>query len=294
VVQLPGIDPLAKSFSLSESRLKDAKKLAGEAHLNFNTTRREAMIGTAAALAAAGASTVSGQPARRTFVLVHGAWHGGWCWRRVSDLLEQKGNKVFSPTMTGLGERAHLLTRDVNLTTHITDIVNVMEWENLSDVVLVAHSYGGIIASGVAERVHDRISSIVFLDAFMPENGETLLEKSSPAFVDAIKSAIEKGDAGIKAPPAAAFGVEEKDRMWVDSKTTPHPVGTYTEKAVYTDGRDKISTKTFIRAKGYKSAAFDANLAKVKAAGWKTHELEVGHDAMVIIPEQLTGILLST
>jgi pimeloyl-ACP methyl ester carboxylesterase len=195
--------------------------------------------------------------------------------------------------MTGLGERSHLLTKDVNLTTHITDIVNVLQWEDLSNVVLVAHSYGGIIASGVAERAHDRISSIVFLDAFMPENGETLLEKSSPAFVDAIKGAIERGDAGIKAPPAAAFGVEEKDRKWVDSKTTPQPVGTYTEKAVYTGGRDKIAGKTFIRAKGYKSVTFDANLAKVKAAGWKTHELEVGHDVMVIIPEQLTEILLS-
>jgi pimeloyl-ACP methyl ester carboxylesterase len=136
--------------------------------------------------------------------------------------------------MTGLGERSHLLTKDVNLTTHITEISNVIEWENLSNVVLVAHSYGGIIASGVAERLHDKISFIVFLGAFMPETGESLLEKSSLAFVDAIKSAIAKGDAGIKAPPSAAFGVEEKDRAWVDAKTTPQPVGTYTEKAVYT------------------------------------------------------------
>jgi pimeloyl-ACP methyl ester carboxylesterase len=261
--------------------------------LKIITTRREAMMGATAVLTVATSSNASAQLAGKTFVLVHGAWHGGWCWRRVSDILERKGNKVFSPTMTGLGERAHLLTRDVNLTTHIADIVNVMEWEDLSNVVLVAHSYGGIIASGVAERAHDRISSIVFLDAFMPENGETLLEKSSPAFVDAIKGAIERGDSGIKAPPAAAFGIEEKDRKWVDSKTTPHPVGTYTEKAVYTGGRDKIGSKTFIRAKGYKSVTFDANLAKVKAAGWKTHELDVGHDAMVIIPDQLTEILLS-
>jgi pimeloyl-ACP methyl ester carboxylesterase len=250
------------------------------------------MIGTVTLVGAIGSSQLSAQPAAKTFVLVHGAWHGGWCWRHVSDILERKGHKVFAPTMTGLGERSHLLTKDVNLTTHITDISNVIEWENLSNVVLVAHSYGGIIASGVAERLHEKISSIVFLDAFMPENGESLLEKSSPAFVDAIKSAIAKGDAGIKAPPSAAFGVEEKDRAWVDAKTSPQPVGTYTEKAVYTGGREMIAKKTYIRAKGYSSTTFDGNLAKVKATGiWKTHELDSGHDAMLIIPEQLTEII---
>jgi pimeloyl-ACP methyl ester carboxylesterase len=263
--------------------------------LNFRTTRRVAIIGSAALVGAMGSSRLSAQPASKTFVLVHGAWHGGWCWRHVSDLLDRKGHKVFAPTMTGLGERSHQLGKDVNLTTHITDISNVIEWENLSGIVLVAHSYGGIIASGVAERLHDRISSIVFLDAFLPENGETLLEKSSPAFVDAINSAIAKGDAGIKAPPSAAFGVAEKDRAWVDSKTTPQPVGTYTEKAVYAGGREMIAKKTYIRAKGYRSTTFDGNLARMKADGtWKTHELDSGHDAMVIIPEQLTEVLLAS
>jgi pimeloyl-ACP methyl ester carboxylesterase len=252
------------------------------------------MIGGAAAFSLLGASAISAQPAAKTFLLVHGAWHGGWCWRRVSDNLQRKGHKVFTPTMTGLADRSHLLTKEVNLTTHITDIANVIAWEDLSDVVLVAHSYGGIIASGVAERVQGKIGSIVFLDAFMPEHGETLLEKSSPAFVDAINGAIAKGEVAIKAPPAAAFGVEEKDRTWVDAKTTPQPVGTYTEKAVYTGARDRIAKRTFIRARGYKSPTFDANLAKVKAAGgWTTHELDVGHDAMVIIPDQLTDLLLA-
>jgi pimeloyl-ACP methyl ester carboxylesterase len=263
--------------------------------LNLRTTRRGAIVGAVAALGAASWSRLSAQPAAKTFVLVHGAWHGGWCWRRVSDILERKGNKVFAPTMTGLGERSHLLTKDVNLSTHITDIANVIEWENLSDVVLVAHSYGGIIGSGVAERLHGKISSIVFLDAFMPEDGETLFQKSSPAFVEAIKNAMESGQMGIKAPPAAAFGVEEKDRAWVESKMTSQPVGTYTEKAAYTGARDKIAKKTFIRAKGYKSPTFDSNLAKAKASGsWKTYELESGHDAMIVIPDQLSDILLAS
>src|SRR5262245_2461238 len=108
------------------------------------TTRREAITATLA-LTAVAATTSLGQtqPGRNTFVLVHGAWHGGWCWRRVADLLEKRGHKVFTPTLTGLGERSHLLDAKVSLTTHITDIVNVIRWERLSDIVLVGHSYGG-------------------------------------------------------------------------------------------------------------------------------------------------------
>src|SRR5947208_15854823 len=133
----------------------------------------------ASATAGAGVAALGGTPAMaqmstpKTFVLVHGAWHGGWCWRRVSDLLEKKGHKVFTPTMTGLGERCHLIDPKVNLATHITDIVNVIKWEGLKDIVLVGHSYGGAIISGVAEQAGDAIGSIVFLDAFVPENGHS-------------------------------------------------------------------------------------------------------------------------
>ena len=104
--------------------------------------------------------------ARPLFVLIHGAWVGGWYWRRVSDLLEKKGHKVFSPTLTGLGERSHLLSKDINLDTHVTDIVNVIKWEDLSNICYVAHSYAGFSASGALDQIGDRVSSIVWLDAF--------------------------------------------------------------------------------------------------------------------------------
>ena len=260
------------------------------------TRRRAVAAGVGALTSAAVVSKGDAQPAApKTFVLVHGAWHGGWCWRPVSDALVKQGHRVFSPTLTGLGERSHLLNTSINLTTHITDIANVIRYEDLSGIVLVGHSYGGIIISGVAEQLADRISSIVFLDAFLPEDGETLLEKSSPAFVAAINAAIEKGESGIKPPPAAAFGVPEKDRGWVDGKTTAQPVGTYTERAVFKGGRDRIATKTYVRAKGYKSATFDSNLAKVAASGkWKTLELDIGHDVMVIDPARVTSIVLES
>jgi pimeloyl-ACP methyl ester carboxylesterase len=256
---------------------------------------RRSVIGAAAALAATGAfiGAAPAQTASKTFVLVHGAWHGGWCWRRVSDLLEKKGHKVFTPTMTGLGACSHLLSKDVNITTHITDIANFIKWENLSDIVLVGHSYGGIMISGVAEQMADKVSSIVFLDAFMPENGDSLAEKAAPFFKDLLAKAQANGDVALKAPPAKLFGVEGADGAWVESKCTPQPLATYFEKASYTGGREKIAKKAFIRAKGYASPAFDANLANCKAnSAWKTHEMATGHDAMVTQPQELTDILI--
>jgi pimeloyl-ACP methyl ester carboxylesterase len=262
--------------------------------MTIKLTRRRAIAAgmTGAAVAASGFETAVAQQTPKTFVLVHGAWHGGWCWRHVADLLEKQGHKVFAPTLTGLGERSHLLTKEVNVSTHVTDIVNVLKFEDLKDVVLVGHSYGGLVISGVAEQAGDRISSIIFLDAFLPENGDSLLEKSSPAFKSAIDAALGRNEVSFKAPPASAFGVEEKDRAWVDSKTTPQPIGTYGEKATYTGGREKIAKKAYIRALGYKSPTFDANVTKVKSnSSWKLAEMQTGHDVMVIAPDQLVALL---
>src|SRR6202023_3540969 len=116
-----------------------------------------------------------------TFVLVHGAWHAGWGWERVADRLRGGGHTVFTPTLTGLGERSHLLRAGIDLTTHIADVINVMKWEELTDVVLCGHSYGGFVISGVAEAMAGAIRSIVFLDAFVPKNGEAVADLTGPA-----------------------------------------------------------------------------------------------------------------
>ena len=229
----------------------------------------------------------------KTFVLVHGAWHGGWCWRRVADHLEGKGHKVFTPTMTGLGERSHLLSKDIHLDTHVTDIVNVIKWEGLRDIVLVGHSYGGLIISGVADQAQDKIASIVFLDAFVPDNGTSLFDAASPQTRDAITAAVQKKEIALKPIPSAVFRVNEKDRAWVDAQCTPHPIATFTDKAKVAGGRDKIAKRAYIRAKGYPSVPFDAAYDKLKAAGgWKIYEMPSGHDAMVDMPDRLTEILI--
>src|SRR5271156_5185184 len=134
-----------------------------------------------------------------TFVLVHGAWHGGWCWQRVAAKLRSGGHNVFAPTLTGLGERVHLLRAGIDLKTHITDVVNVMKWEELTDVVLCGHSYGGFIISGVAEAMSAQgmapaIRSIVFLDAFVPRDDEAVRDLTGPAIQEAIAGALQRGD----------------------------------------------------------------------------------------------------
>ncbi|MBX9826110.1 MAG: alpha/beta hydrolase [Xanthobacteraceae bacterium] len=260
----------------------------------IKTTRRGALgVMAAGAAAATGAIPAAAQGGRKTFVLVHGAWHGAWCWRRVADLLEKKGHKVFTPTLTGLGACSHLLSKDVNLATHFTDVVNLIEWENLSDVVLVGHSYGGYIVSGVAEKVGGKIGSIVFLDAFLPENGESLAAGASQPVKDAIAAALGRGELSLKPVPAAVFRVNEADRAWVDGKCTPHPIATLTDKITLTGARDRIAKKSYIRAAGYPSIPFDAVLAKVKLnSTWKTYEMTAGHDAMVDQPQELTDLLL--
>jgi len=194
---------------------------------NTKTSRRTLLAAGASRSAAAAATMGSAQAQAepRTFVLVHGSWHGGWCWRRVADRLEKRGHKVFTPTLTGLGERVHLLTPAVDLDTHVTDVVNLIKYEGLRNIVLAGHSYAGSIITGVAEQMLPAIASIVFIDAFLPGNGDTMLSMTTEALRAASLEAKAKGEISRPIVPAAAFRVNEKDQAWVNSKLTPQPLG---------------------------------------------------------------------
>jgi pimeloyl-ACP methyl ester carboxylesterase len=256
----------------------------------MNPARRALLAGTAAAFAA----EVGAQPLAKpkTFVLVHGASQGGWCWRRVADRLERRGHKVFTPTLTGLGERSHLMSKDVDLDMHITDVVNVIKWESLDDLVLVGHSYGGWVISGVAEQVLPAIRSIVFLDAFMPENGQRGLDLNSPRSKAEIARALEKGEISREAPPASTWNVNEKDRAWVDAKQTAQPIGVSLKPIRLTGARERIGRKTYIRATAYANPNFDRFYARTKAdPSWRTYEVACGHDVMIDMPDRLVEIL---
>src|SRR6516162_3454174 len=163
------------------------------------TALRAASFGVSAFIAT---QAIAQENMRKTFVLVHGAYHGGWCWRRVADLLEARGHKVYAPSLTGNGDRSHLLSKDINLDTHITDVANLVLWEDLKDICLVPHSYGGWPCSGALERIHDRVAAIVWLDAFKPKDGEKGTDYISEFSRKAMEEAVARGEPGRK-PPAA-------------------------------------------------------------------------------------------
>ncbi len=226
-----------------------------------------------------------------TFVLVHGAWHGGWGWVRLVDILRKQGHTVFAPTLTGLGERSHLIRPDIDATLHITDVANVIRYERLTDIVLVGHSYGGCVVSGVAEVAPDKIKSIVFLDAFIPDDGDATVDLVQPAVKEIILANAARGETTVPVRDAAAFNVNEKDRPWVDALALPQPIGTMIEKLKLTGARDRIGKKTYIRATGYPNVSFEAAHKRAKAEGWRTYELPCGHNVMVDEPARLAEIL---
>lgn len=225
-----------------------------------------------------------------TFVLVHGAWHGGWCWRPVADILERQGHRVFSPTLTGLGERSHLMRREIDLDTHITDVVNVFKWENIDSAILCAHSYGGWVVSGAVEALQSQVSALVFVDAHMPKDGQSGVETSNSR--ESILATMASGEVSRAAPSASYFKVNERDRAWVDSKLTPQPIGVSLQAIRLTGARDRIARKAYVRATQFDSAPFDECLSNARAGGWRAYEVDSGHDVMIDAPTLLAQIFI--
>jgi pimeloyl-ACP methyl ester carboxylesterase len=232
-----------------------------------------------------------------TFVLMHGAWHGGWCWRYVADPLRAGGHRVFTPTQTGLGERKHLLTRGVTLETFIADLTNVLEAEDLEDVILVGHSFGGLAISGAADRMPERIRSLVYLDGAIPEGGQSAYGVL-PAHVVAArrKLAAEQGDGlAIPAPPVAVFGIPEDhpNAAWVRRNLTPHPAETYESVLALQHPVGNGLPCIYIQSTAPAYAPLEGVRQWVKRQqGWRWREIATGHDAMVTAPAEVTRMLL--
>jgi len=231
-----------------------------------------------------------------TFVLVHGAWHGSWCWKRVRTALQAAGHEVFTPTLTGVADRSHLLTRDVNLDTHIQDVVNLFKWEELNDIVLCGHSYGGCVVTGVADRIPERIRSLVYLDAFVPEDGDTQFQHLSEELAKHTLEGTKKVGDGWKTPPipAAVFNVNAADREWVDRLCTMHPFAAIEQRLRLTGGLEKVTNISYVLATDWGNGAspFPPFYEKAKAKGWKTSTVPCGHDVMLDLPEEVTRALV--
>ncbi|MCE0768146.1 alpha/beta fold hydrolase [Pseudonocardia kujensis] len=233
-----------------------------------------------------------GQPV----VLVHGAYHGGWCWRRVAALLREVGHEVFTPTLTGLGERAHLLTPEVGLATMIHDVTAVLETEELTDVLLVGHSFGALPVLGAADRLRDRIARIVLLDGLVVEAGRRAFDGlPADVVVQRELDARRRGNnLAMPPPPAEAFGVTDPaDAAWVERHLTPQPLRSYREPLAVEGPLGAGLPVAYVYCSEPDYPAIAAGHQVVKDHGWEWRDLPTGHDAMVTDPAGTVTALLA-
>ena len=238
-----------------------------------------------------------------TFVLVHGAWHGGWCYRDTAKALRDAGHTVFTPTHSGVGERAHQASETITLETHIRDVCGCIEAEELNAVILCGHSYGGMVITGVADRLPERIKSLVYLDAFVPEHGESLIDlinQALPAevaaiFVGSFRGTALEGRSGRMQPiPAEMFNIMPANRAWVDRRCVAQALATFELPALLTGDHNKVKQRLYILADGWDPSPFRHFAAKFEGQpGWRVTKLASSHDVMVDLPLELARELMA-
>jgi pimeloyl-ACP methyl ester carboxylesterase len=245
------------------------------------------------------------QASRPVFVLVHGAWHGGWCWRRVADRLEAAGARVLTPTLTGCGERAHLMGPGIGLDTHIRDVVAVMEAEELTGVHLCGHSYGGMVVTGVCDHLKDRIASVLYLDAAVPTDGQSMITQA-PGVTPEAAAATEAGLRAL-APDGVAmqvfadvtlFGVAAggEDEAWLKRRLTPHPLKTWLDPIRLARGGSDGLRRAYVHCVQpvLPMASFGAHYDRLRnGSSWRASTLATGHDAMITAPAAVADLLLA-
>jgi pimeloyl-ACP methyl ester carboxylesterase len=228
-----------------------------------------------------------------TFVLLHGAWHGGWVWQRVASLLRAAGHDVHTPTFTGVSDRAHLLTPSVGLGTHIQDVVAYLDAYDLTDVVLVGHSYAGQVVAGVADRVPERVRTRVYLDAFVGDDGDAAIDLLPDTVAGHYRESVAGPGFGWLIPVRSltVLGVtDEADLAWLGPRLTPHPWLTYTEPLRLRGSADVPAA--FVECTDW-MRVFRPHAERAAARGWPVHEVATGHEAMVTAPKELADVLLT-
>jgi pimeloyl-ACP methyl ester carboxylesterase len=232
---------------------------------------------------------------KTTYILVHGAWHGSWCWKRVRAALQSAGHNVFTPTLTGLGERSHLNSAAVDLSTHMADIVNLIQWEELSDVVLCGHSYAGSVIAGVADHIPDRIRALVFLDGFLLENGESLMDIVPSAVAQFLRDQAKATGEGWKVNPVPAqmFGVRDPhDVAWVDAQCTPQAIATFEQRIKLNGNLEQIQDIAYVFPQECHPNLLVSH-DRAKAKDWKSRTIDnSGHELMIDQPQELADFLL--
>ncbi|WP_406229996.1 alpha/beta fold hydrolase [Nocardia sp. NBC_01009] len=242
-----------------------------------------------------------------TYLLIHGAFHGGWCWQRVTPLLAAEGHTVHTPSLVGLGDRAELLTSEVGLDTHVQDLVELIVSANLTDIVLVGHSYAGIVITAVADAVPDRIAELVYVDTFVPRDGESVAD-IMPGMVEAFVAAAATAGDGWRVPPQTTpmgdgglYGVtDEPDLSWVASMQTAQSLATFQQPMRLRNPDDLAAIPvTHVHCseggedfKQMRAAGLPRTFPPADFPAARIHVLPTGHDCMITMPRELAGHLL--
>jgi pimeloyl-ACP methyl ester carboxylesterase len=225
-----------------------------------------------------------------TFVVAHGAWSSGWAWKKMRPLMRARGHELWTPSLTGLGERTHLANPEIDLDTHIQDVVNVLEYEDLRDAILIGHSYGGMVATGVADRAGARLKALIYLDAFVPRDGQSLQDLVPPEHAEQQrKNAID----GWKVPAnPVPPDTSPADKAWIESRRGLQPIKTVAQKLRLAHGETKLP-RSYIycskKAPGDVFKQFADRFENDKA--WRYFELDASHSPNVTAPEALAEIL---
>lgn len=231
----------------------------------------------------------------KNYVLVHGAYGGGWIWRDVAGGLRRQGHRVWTPTQTGLGERSHLLSRQITVDTHIGDVANVIETEEIADIILVGHSYGGMAVTGVADRMTDRIRHVVYLDALLPENGDTAFTILPAGVEDSRRKAAREqgGGVALPVPGPEAFPIPDGPaKDWFMRRLRPHPIGTYESPVRLSKPAGAGLPVTYVSYTNPPLASIEPSRRRARAKeGWRYVELPVPHDVEVPAPEKVVELL---
>lgn len=238
-------------------------------------------------------------PTPRTYVLVHGFWHGAWCWRRVIDRLQAQGHRTHALSYTGMGDRAHLLNESITIDTFVDDIAGVIESEELEDLILVAHSFGGVPATGVAARLPRRLRHLVYLDAALVASGQAVFDTYPPADAQArIDAAMAAGGLAVPVPaglsPSWGLAPGNPDYDWLMRRMTPHPLRSGTTPLHYAGPIGNGVPVTYVECTAPVNPLLAGARARAQAMpGWNYVRLAAPHEAMLTHPEEVTQILLN-
>ena len=234
-----------------------------------------------------------------TFVIAHGAWSAGWGWKKMRPLMRAAGHELFTPSYTGIGERSHLAQPDIDLDTHITDVLNLLHYEDLNEVVLLGHSYGGMVATGVADRTVDqsshRISQVIYLDAFVPRHGQSVLSLFPEAVRARTLEAVRTQGQGWRVPANPLPGdTDPQDIDWAAPKRVMQPVKTFEQPLTLTGAVDRLPRTYIYCTRSGPGDVFRQFADRAKSEpGWKYLELDASHNPHITVPEVLMRVLQS-